>query len=162
MVNSGEVSSKFKMTDAVEPSGFVAVPIHSPVNGWGVAVGLGMGVGIAVGLVQAVRRQSRTKVKDKMRILPIYWRIFKKSPSNWGEIQLEKSHLTRLRRGLCAIMHPKFSINMFDIPAHSADRQRTLLRDLRIRKSLSYQAQDSEFLFVERLDQHMRSLCFLG
>src|SRR6185503_11878316 len=65
--------SKLINRDAVEPSGCVAAPIHSPVSGSGVAEGTGVGVdegvgaavGMALGAAQAVRQSTSRRVIER-------------------------------------------------------------------------------------------------
>ena len=69
-------SSKFIERDAIEPSGLVTPPSHSPVNGTGVADGTGVsdGTGDAVGTetvlgaAQAVTKSIKRRVKDMRRM----------------------------------------------------------------------------------------------
>jgi len=74
-------TSKFNITDAIEPSGFATPPIHSPVSGTGVAEGTGVGVdegvgtavGTALGAAQAARQSTSRRVIERR---PIQGSIF--------------------------------------------------------------------------------------
>ena len=135
--------------DAIEPSGLVTPPSHSPVNdSWTAkleAVGVGDkdvgddAAGVAVGEEQADSTESsrrvdmkrmRPNIMEPIQQIALQMEGSKKDPSGEG---LEKIQLARFSCGLRTIMHAKFAKDLPGIPTHCAHRQHTRVRNLGVR-----------------------------